>query len=88
MNLEDDLTDSFGPEQIDDLRAAFERSWQALSFRFAEGNSAEAHELREELARCIMEIAQGGGASDPVSLSNRALALLPPYASYWTNMIH
>lgn len=82
MSFTNDTISAFGPEEVEHLRTAFERPWQTLSFVFADRNSQEAREVREALARCIVEIAQSG-EKDPRALSNRALSELRPYASQW-----
>lgn len=87
MNLIDDLPDWFGPEQVEHLCVAFERSWQALQPKFVDRESPKAREFRDALARSIMKLAQDG-ETDPVELSNRALASLPSNAPYWTVTSH
>lgn len=84
MNFPNNAISAFPPERIGQLQKAFDRSWQALSFAFADRSSQQACEVRVALAHCIVEIAQDA-ESDAVELSNRALARLPPYASYWTS---
>jgi hypothetical protein len=74
-----ELSAVFGPEEIRRMQTAFDRSWRALSFAFSEApSSAEADRVRQLLARRIVDLAQTG-ETDPVTLSNQALAQLPPY---------
>ena len=70
----------FVPEEVSRLTGAFERSWKALSFAFTVQDSGEARAVREALAICIVSFARAG-EKDPMMLSNRALATLPPYAA-------
>lgn len=71
---------TFAPEDVAHLCAAFESSWNALSFAFSDRNSREANEMREALALSIIELAKKG-ETDPVALSSRALSNLTPLPS-------
>jgi hypothetical protein len=71
----------FGPDDLMRLQRALDRSFKALAFAFPENPPTfEARRIREMLANHIVALA-GRGERDPVTLSNSALAALPPYSS-------
>jgi hypothetical protein len=71
----------FEPDDIRRLQAALDRSFRALAFAFPQDPPTfEARRIRELLADRIVTLAQRG-ERDPVTLSNLALAGLPPYSS-------
>jgi hypothetical protein len=78
MGFGDPSGSVFAPAQVRALTAAFNRSWRALSFAFPDDNSKKALDVREKLAGEILTLAREG-EEDPTTLSNDALARLPPY---------
>jgi hypothetical protein len=68
----------FDPLEVSRLQTAFDRSWRALGFAFADSASSESAEVRRFLASQIISLAKEG-EKDPKVLSNAALASLPPY---------
>jgi hypothetical protein len=70
----------FDPQEVDRLRAAFERSWRALAFAFHDPCAPGSRLVRRRLARSILALARQG-VRDPERLSNAALAALPPFRS-------
>jgi hypothetical protein len=65
----------FFPEDIQRLQEALARVWNARRLASIGQDSRQAQTLRETMAKLIIKFASSG-VSDPIELSNRALASL------------
>lgn len=75
MHRQNNPSNVFSPEEVGQLKEAFARSWQALCAAYEDQDSLRAREVRDMLARLILNFAQQG-VKDPIELSDRALASL------------
>ena len=82
MSYQHESRGVFTPNEIDQMQEAFARSWRALRLTFKDPSCQQALNIREALAKLIVNFAFYG-VKDPVELSERALGNLLPYASKW-----
>ncbi len=66
----------YGPDEINAMRAALDKSWSALAFAHWE-DERDMRQTRETLARTILRVA-ASGERGVTALSDRALGALEP----------